>query len=293
MEVWGGNVRTERRFRTPGLDIWITSQPEGHSRAGGDVYYTSSCASGRITRLLLADVSGHGQLVAGVAERLRDLMRDNVNTIGHRPFVSAMNRNFTDETEGCRFATAIVSSYFAPTRSLSICNAGHPPPLIFRAADQQWSVLDSSEAGQRKSGEDVTNLPLGITPETSYSEHSLRLCKGDMILCYTDAFTEVKSPNGGMLGVGGLLEIVSSASTTSPEAILACATATLRTYDQSDEHEDDATLMLFRANGQRSTLRDNVAAPFRLLGRAADQSRILPVPVSNEAGSSEGAVQAT
>jgi hypothetical protein len=33
------------------------------------VYYLSSCASGRITRILLADVSGHGELVAGTAKR--------------------------------------------------------------------------------------------------------------------------------------------------------------------------------------------------------------------------------
>ena len=141
MEVWGGNVQTEKQFETTGLDVWVSSQPEGESQAGGDVYYVSSCASGRITRLMLADVSGHGQMVADVAARLRDLMRDNVNTIGHRPFVAAMNKTFADETDGHRFATAIVSSYFAPTRSLSICSAGHPPPLTFRAAEQALSLI--------------------------------------------------------------------------------------------------------------------------------------------------------
>ena len=75
MEVWGGNVRVERHFQTPGLDVWISCQPEGQADAGGDVYYLSSCASGRITRILLADVSGHGELVASTAAGLRDLMR--------------------------------------------------------------------------------------------------------------------------------------------------------------------------------------------------------------------------
>src|SRR5210317_1036271 len=91
MEVWGGNSNVDRCLTTSGLQVWIYSQPYRNATNGGDVYYVSSCASGRITRLLLADVSGHGQMVADVASRLRDLMRDNVNTIGHRPFVAAMN----------------------------------------------------------------------------------------------------------------------------------------------------------------------------------------------------------
>ena len=65
MEVWGGNAATSRNSRMPGLDIWVYSQPHEQSNVGGDIHYVSSCATGRITRLLLADVSGHG---AGVAE---------------------------------------------------------------------------------------------------------------------------------------------------------------------------------------------------------------------------------
>jgi len=59
----------------PGLDAWVSSQPEGHAVAGGDVYYFSSCASGRITRILLADVSGHGELIARTAAGLRQGQR--------------------------------------------------------------------------------------------------------------------------------------------------------------------------------------------------------------------------
>lgn len=68
MEVWGGNQAVERSFQTPGLKIWVYSRPYGQAVGGGDVYYISSCASGRITRMLLADVSGHGELVAKIAE---------------------------------------------------------------------------------------------------------------------------------------------------------------------------------------------------------------------------------
>ena len=75
MEVWGGNQATHQHFETAGLNVWIYSRPFRGATAGGDVYYLSACASGRITRMLLADVSGHGELVSNMAVSLRDLIR--------------------------------------------------------------------------------------------------------------------------------------------------------------------------------------------------------------------------
>ena len=91
-------------------------------------------ATGRITRLLVADVSGHGEVVCALAGELRDLMRKYVNYLDQGQFVRSMNERFLRlSTHGC-FATAVVTTFFAPTNHLSLCNAGHPPPLIYRAA---------------------------------------------------------------------------------------------------------------------------------------------------------------
>ena len=60
---------------TPGLDLWVWSRPYQQAAGGGDVHYVSLCGGGLITRLILADVSGHGDSVAELATSLRDLMR--------------------------------------------------------------------------------------------------------------------------------------------------------------------------------------------------------------------------
>ena len=67
MEVWGGSQLTARGVEFGGLDVWVYSKPYGQAQSGGDVYYASSCATGRISRLLLADVAGHGNSVAATA----------------------------------------------------------------------------------------------------------------------------------------------------------------------------------------------------------------------------------
>jgi len=130
MEVWGGNQVADSGVVMAGLDAWVYSKPYGGAEGGGDVYYVSSCATGRIVRLLVADVSGHGAKVSQIATGLRALMRKHVNQIDQARFVRSMNEQFQTLASIGSFATAVVTTFFAPTNHLSLCNAGHPPPLI-------------------------------------------------------------------------------------------------------------------------------------------------------------------
>src|SRR5690348_11222839 len=79
MEIWGGSGAVETSVRTPGLDTWVYSRPFEGAAEGGDVYYVSLCGGGVITRLIVADVSGHGAAVAEISRALRTLMRQNIN----------------------------------------------------------------------------------------------------------------------------------------------------------------------------------------------------------------------
>jgi serine phosphatase RsbU (regulator of sigma subunit) len=273
MEVWGGNVRVERHFQMPGLDVWISCQPEGQANAGGDVYYLSSCASGRITRILLADVSGHGELVAGTAAGLRDLMRKNVNVISQRRFVAAMNQQFSAASATGSFATAVVSSFFAPTQSLSLCNAGHPNPFLFRAARRDWTILDLTTP-PRDTANEITDLPLGIVDQVGYRELNVRLDKGDRVLYYSDAFSEACGTDGRPLGVQGVLQTVASIREAGEHEFLSSLADVIRALHPGNLSQDDATLVLFSANGTRTLLRDDLLAPLRLFRKATDASRI-------------------
>src|ERR1700749_1242434 len=158
MEVWGGSQIASSGVELAGLDVWIYSKPFGQAQRGGDVYYVSSCASGRISRLLLADVSGHGKSVATTAADLRTLMRRFVNRLDQKEFVRLLNQQFPTLSRGGTFSTAVVTTFFAPSRRLLICNAGHPRPLLFRAAKKEWTLLGSDEGSETHKPQ---NIPLG------------------------------------------------------------------------------------------------------------------------------------
>jgi serine phosphatase RsbU (regulator of sigma subunit) len=136
--------------------------------------------------------------------------------------------------------------------------------------------MDLTDSSPGVSTMKAADLPLGITSDVFYYEYKTRLKKGDLVLCYTDAFSEARGADGRILGLEGLRSIVSSIRFTSAERFLTHVVESLQGLSPGNLEQDDATILMFRANGVRPSLRDNLLAPFRLMGGVADRSRILP-----------------
>jgi len=248
MEVWGGSQLTSRCVEFGGLDAWVYSKPFGAAHAGGDVYYASSCATGRISRLLLADVAGHGQTVAATAADLRTLMRRFVNRLDQTEFVRLLNQQFAVLPRTGAFATAIVTTFFEPTRRLTVCNAGHPRPLLYRAAQRHWDFLGTQDAAKRAA---PSNIPLGLYDAAEYEQFDIELESGDCLLSYTDALIESRDADGEMLGEDGLLKITRLVGDVEPEKLIATLLAEIEARYPENLSEDDVTVLVVRANGRR------------------------------------------
>jgi phosphoserine phosphatase RsbU/P len=277
MEIHGGNVAVRREVAAPGLHGWIDSAPYQQAAAGGDVYYLSNCATGRITRLLLADVSGHGAAVAGTADRLRLLMRRYVNHVSQGGFVSALNAEFAAVSRAGGFATAVAVSYFAPTRTMTFSNAGHPAPLVRLGGS--WQALEPN-AGHADAGD----LPLGLLDDGDYAEQEVALQPGDLALLYSDAWMEARDASGAQLGVAGLLAAVQALAPASPRAMGDALRQRIAALHPENLLDDDATLVIVQAvaGGETVPWRNRLLAPGRLLqgfGKALLQGgRGMPFP---------------
>lgn len=268
MEIWGGNQVVDTSVAMPGLDAWVYCHPYGDSAGGGgDVHYVSSCATGRVTRLLVADVSGHGAEVCDVAATLRTLMRRYVNFIDQAEFVRSMNRQFVTMSASHCFATAVVTTFFAPTNLLSLCNAGHPPPLLYRATTRTWDYLDLSGT-ERAEGAEPANIPLGVLTLADYEQFNVTLEPGDLVLCYTDSLPESKDAPGEYLGQQGLLDIVRTLDVSQPAAVIPALLGTIRAMSEDNLDGDDVTVLLFRPTGPGAQpgLSYRLLAPVRVLG---------------------------
>lgn len=270
MEIWGGNHAINKSFGAPGLDMFVYSKPYADSEVGGgDIYYLTSCASGRISRLLLADVCGHGEAASQLAISLRDLMRANVNKISQRQFVEGMNKEFGKVSELSGFATAVVATFFEPKKSLAISVAGHPYPIYYRARRKQWLHLDPAE-----SDKSLGNLPLGIYDESDYPGRKIITEIGDKFLLYSDAFIESLNESHQILGIEGLVQLLNTRTFDKPEDVIPFLLKSIGALSNDNLQEDDATLILGSITDNKVRLRDNLIAPLRLLGKVNDTTHV-------------------
>jgi phosphoserine phosphatase RsbU/P len=243
MEIRGSSRAVEEVFETPGLDVWLTSSPFENAVSGGDVHYVSVCGGGVITRVVVADVSGHGAHVAGFSEALRDLMRKNINTKSQTRLVQALNRQFGAAAESQLFATAVVATYLATKKTLTVCNAGHPRPLWYRAERREWVWLDKDLVG-------IGNLPLGLDDDSPYNQFTVPLGIGDVVLVYTDALTEAGDSAGKLLGEDGLMGMVRALDMTASGDISRFLLAAIDHHRGARPADDDVTLLTLVHNGR-------------------------------------------
>lgn len=278
MEVWGGHEAFAGRVSVPGNDVHVSCSPFEAGSCGGDIYYISNCAAGIITRFVLADVSGHGAQVAQLAIDLRKLMRRHINTADQTRFAVDLNRAFISFDLHGRFATAVLATYFAPTDHLIICNAGHPRPLLYRAARNTWELLDGKSpdaiATSRSEGADVgiANLPLGILEPTDYQQFAIRMEPGDLVILYTDALieaAEVRGVGGRQLGESGLLALARGLSSSEREDAANELWRRVSAYAGGLPFNDDVTLVTLHHNAAdppRASWRGQAARFARMLG---------------------------
>jgi phosphoserine phosphatase RsbU/P len=243
MEIRGGSHAVEESVSTPGLDAWVYSLPFEGADRGGDLHYLTVCGGGVITRLLVADVSGHGASVAEFSTSLRTLLRNNINTKSQTQLVRALNREFSALAQMSRFATAVIATYLATTRELTVCNAGHPRPLRYSAETGEWSFLDRRESVPG-------NLPLGLDDESAYHQFALPLGSGDLVLVYTDAITEATDASGRLLGEDGLIAMARGLDPTLPSSIGPMLLAAVTHHRDGRPADDDVTLVTLHHNAQ-------------------------------------------
>jgi sigma-B regulation protein RsbU (phosphoserine phosphatase) len=243
LEVWGGNQHVSALLELPGLLAWVESAPYKQATEGGDLHYLSACNNGVVARIALADVSGHGAEVSGIAENLRKLMREYVNYWDQTEFVQRLNDAFPKDGSEMKYASAVILGFYRGSGELLFTNAGHLPPLWYRAEAKEWALLkeDSPEAK-----DSINDLPLGLIPGTHYQQTAVQLMPGDLLVLYTDGVSETFNGAEQELGVEGLLQLAQGVPVHSPAAAGFSLLAAVDEFRGGEPRRDDATVLVLQ-----------------------------------------------
>jgi sigma-B regulation protein RsbU (phosphoserine phosphatase) len=239
LELRGGNHLAAYSVEAPGLAGWVWCQPLRPSPRGGDLYYLSACSHGVVARIVLADVAGHGEVVSSAAGRLHDALLQHIDEWDQSTLIRQLNDNFLKGAQRTQFATAFLGSFYSDSGELLFTNAGHMPPLWYRAATREWSLLYDSTPLSKE----IVDLPLGLIAGTSYRQTAVQLERDDLLLLYTDGVSEAYDESGAQLGLERLLSIARNLPVESAVASGKGLLAAVARFRGSSPAVDDETVV--------------------------------------------------
>ena len=130
-----------------------------------------------------------------------------------------------------RFITFVAAIVDTKTFSMTLLNAGHPPPLRKR----KGTVQDLEP--------ELPGLPLAVTDQP-YESATLSLEPGDVIVLFTDGVTEAQNQRNELYGIDRLHAIVKNTQGT-PTAIGEAILNDVQRFAGGRPATDDLTLVCF------------------------------------------------
>jgi phosphoserine phosphatase RsbU/P len=225
------------------------------NRVGGDYYdfipadygqirkQESSNESGRWS-VAIGDVMGKGVPAGLIMTMTRGMLRAEVLN-GHSPARILQHLNqvmYADLENSNRFVTLFYSEYDPKTRILSYSNAAHNPPLLWQAKTGMITRLDT------------LGMLIGLDAETQYQDAQVQLDPGDIIIYYTDGFTDAANQYGRRFDEENLTNAFRWACLhfEEPQMILKYLFDCVQKFIGVGNHNaDDMTLVVMRISGEK------------------------------------------
>lgn len=164
-------------------------------KVGGDAWGWIQHDTNHISWFVL-DVAGKGlpAALAAVALHTATSMALRMK-LSPLDALNAINEQFYEAyTRTDLMATVAILLLDVATGELQIANAGHPPLLIRQG--KEWVQLQA------------TAPPIGVLPDLLAETQTLTLGNKDLVITYSDGFSEIERPNGDLWGPEGLLKAI-------------------------------------------------------------------------------------
>ena len=229
-----------------GVDLAARCQTA--QKVGGDYYDfipttydqlrspTTRLSSAQPWSIAIGDVMGKGVPAGLIMTMLRGMLRAEVLN-DHSPGQILQNLNcvmHNDLESSNRFVTLFYAEYDPRTQVFSYGNAAHNPPLLWQESTGTINRLDAD------------GMLLGLDIDTRYHEGQMQLYPGDVVIFYTDGFTDAANIRGERFDEENLIKAVCWAcrNLSSSQEILDYLFNLLRQFIGPDRSKDDDTTLV-------------------------------------------------
>ena len=222
----------EDNLQIPGYDIFGSSEP--CKEVGGD-YYSYIPRSDGSADLVIADVTGKGLPAAMMVAELHTAMQ-LLSQRGYdlRTTIQVLHEHLVETLITGKFVSLFVMRIHPESGYMEYVLAGHPSPFII------------SKDGKNVRRLDRTGMVLGVRLAPTFQSGRFLLEKGDLLMAFTDGYSESISPDGEMYGENQIGEFIRKARARDLPDIARGMDVAIRDFTDDAPAPDDNTLLLLR-----------------------------------------------
>lgn len=232
----------DRHVPLAGMDVSLLFQPSGH--VGGDMVGYFPIRDGELG-VYAVDVSGHGVSSALMTARIASYFSgaapdrnlaltptaDGYEMIAPDKVCRRLNALLQKDAESDQYLTMVLARVSTRTGEVTMCQAGHPSPLILRT-DGGMEFHESF------------GMPVGLVDDAEYQSSTIRLGHGDRLLVFSDGLTECPDAAGNLLDEDGLIRILGELSGLREQELLAGLVEALTSFSGRRDFPDDLSALL-------------------------------------------------
>ena len=214
------------------LDIYASM--EAAKDIGGDFYDFFRIDDDHIA-LVIGDVCDKGISAALFMAVSRTIIRSKgLQGVSAAECLTESNRLLASTSVDYMFLTVFYAIFNTKTGLVSYCNAGHNPPHIVRT---NGTVEQLPMDG---------NFMVGAFTDVEYTEKTLQLEHGDLLVMYTDGVTEAVNSSYEEFGTERLKNIISGIADKSCQEIVGTIKAGINNFVDGAAQSDDITMLVVK-----------------------------------------------
>lgn len=215
-----------------GWDIAVFWKPV--NSVAGDFYDFYTLNDGRLA-VVIADVSGKGIPAALFMAVTVTVLRFGMSLgLPPKEMIERANHLVLEHQRSRMFATIFVGYTDLSSGEIEFVNAGHNPPILYRAATGECELLRAP------------GVALGIFAAALYEEKTVQMKSGDVLVLFTDGLTEAYNPAEEEFGEERLEAIICENAAYSASTIKAHIISAVHEFAVGCEDFDDETLIVIK-----------------------------------------------
>ncbi len=219
----------------PGVEIAARTLPA--REVGGDYYDFISMGNGTV-EMILADVSGKGLGAALLAAMGKGVLYAEVTRRqGPGEVIAETNKIIRRNMQRKSFITLLIGLLDTVHGTLTVCCAGHCPPIAYKAdrSGAEWLP--------------VRGPALNFMEEIRCEECRLTLEPGDVYVFFSDGITEAANTQGEFFGEERLKAVVENSHENPASEILNSILMAVDLFSSGAKQSDDQTIVVVKVQG--------------------------------------------